>query len=279
MHGQTLYFRRYPTRGLAAHLVGYSTHAVARRARAVDERLPHGLEREPRARRRPRARQAARPARGGNDSGPHAGPARSASRCSGSGASAASVVALEPSTGSVLVMASSPTYDPNLIEKDYRSILRDAADCQQAAPLLNRATQGPRAGLDVQDRHRRGGAGHRALHAGDRVRRSGLLQEYGNKVSTTPTRPARGVRLGDARRGARSTRSTRCSATSARSSARADRAGLWKASASTRFRRSRRPSDERRASGLYKNGKPSSRRTTRARSTPVALAFGQAGCW
>jgi peptidoglycan glycosyltransferase len=42
----------------------------------------------------------------------------------------------------VLVMANSPTYDPNLIETDYRSILRARANCPQAAPLLNRATFG-----------------------------------------------------------------------------------------------------------------------------------------
>jgi penicillin-binding protein A len=53
-----------------------------------------------------------------------------------------SVVAIEPSTGRVLVMASSPTYDPNLIETDYRSILNTRAACSPAAPLLNRATAG-----------------------------------------------------------------------------------------------------------------------------------------
>ena len=30
MNGQTLYFRRYPTRGLAAHVVGYSTQVRSR---------------------------------------------------------------------------------------------------------------------------------------------------------------------------------------------------------------------------------------------------------
>ena len=30
VHGQTLYFRRYPTRGLFAHLVGYSTQVRSR---------------------------------------------------------------------------------------------------------------------------------------------------------------------------------------------------------------------------------------------------------
>ena len=30
MDGRTLYFRRYPTRGLAAHIVGYSTQVRSR---------------------------------------------------------------------------------------------------------------------------------------------------------------------------------------------------------------------------------------------------------
>ena len=47
------------------------------------------------------------------------------------------VVALEPSTGRILVMASYPTYDPNLVDTDFQSVLDQAG-----APLLNRATQG-----------------------------------------------------------------------------------------------------------------------------------------
>jgi penicillin-binding protein A len=53
------------------------------------------------------------------------------------------VVAIEPSTGRVLAMVSSPTYDPNRIVDPVRGSrhmlrLRERAD----APLLNRATQG-----------------------------------------------------------------------------------------------------------------------------------------
>jgi penicillin-binding protein A len=42
----------------------------------------------------------------------------------------------------VLVMASSPTYDPNLIERSFPRATRVSAPCQPASPLLNRATQG-----------------------------------------------------------------------------------------------------------------------------------------
>jgi peptidoglycan glycosyltransferase len=54
-----------------------------------------------------------------------------------------SIVALEPDTGRVLVMASTPTYDPNLIERSFRRATRVPAPCTPASPLLNRATQGP----------------------------------------------------------------------------------------------------------------------------------------
>ena len=54
-----------------------------------------------------------------------------------------SVVALEPRTGRVLVMESSPSYDPNLIEGRFNQATRSpAAQCTTPAPLLNRATDG-----------------------------------------------------------------------------------------------------------------------------------------
>ncbi len=53
-------------------------------------------------------------------------------------------VALEPSTGRVLVMASSPSYDPSLVEGHFGQIARNArnANCKPGAPLVNRATAG-----------------------------------------------------------------------------------------------------------------------------------------
>ena len=52
------------------------------------------------------------------------------------------VAALDPRSGKLLVMASSPSYDPNLVENRFGQIGRITADCRPAAPLVNRASQG-----------------------------------------------------------------------------------------------------------------------------------------
>ena len=53
------------------------------------------------------------------------------------------MVAIEPTTGRVLALASNPTYNPNRVVdpdggRDYVAALRERED----SPLLNRATQG-----------------------------------------------------------------------------------------------------------------------------------------
>ena len=53
-----------------------------------------------------------------------------------------SVVALDPRTGALLVSASRPTFDPNLVENNFAAINNIRASCSPAAPLLNRATDG-----------------------------------------------------------------------------------------------------------------------------------------
>jgi peptidoglycan glycosyltransferase len=51
-------------------------------------------------------------------------------------------VAVEPETGRVLVLYSSPSYNPNLAETNFKAIERSTGPCEPAAPLLDRATQG-----------------------------------------------------------------------------------------------------------------------------------------
>jgi peptidoglycan glycosyltransferase len=143
VNGQTLYFRRYPTGGLAAHVVGYSTQVRSRAGleqsmndfltgsnanltTVVDTRVDKLLGRTV----------------VGNDvvTTLDVRAQRVAVRALGS--NCGSVVAIDPTTGRVLVMANHPTYDPNLVEGRFRQILRTRANCPVPAPLLNRATAG-----------------------------------------------------------------------------------------------------------------------------------------
>ena len=56
------------------------------------------------------------------------------------GTQCGAVVAFDPRTGAVRVLASAPSYNPNAVERNYASIGRIKADCAPAAPLVNRAT-------------------------------------------------------------------------------------------------------------------------------------------
>ncbi|MDH4177211.1 MAG: penicillin-binding protein 2 [Thermoleophilia bacterium] len=141
--GRTLYFRRYPQGGLTAHVVGYST---AGRARAGLERSLNGVltgaDRDLGS-----LVQQSLDELGGK---PIVGDTvvttldldaqrvayeQLGSRCG-------AVAAIDPRTGRVLVMASSPTYDPNLVEERFGEIERITADCAPSAALLNRASAG-----------------------------------------------------------------------------------------------------------------------------------------
>jgi peptidoglycan glycosyltransferase len=141
--GRTFYFREYPQRGLAAHVHGYSTQSRFRTGleRSMNDyltgqnaNLSTVLEtfvdrtkgatiqgNDLRLTLVPRAQRAAQNALG--------------RRCG-------AVVALEPQTGTVLAMYSSPTYDPNLVEEDFDRVTGVGADCRRPDALLNRATAG-----------------------------------------------------------------------------------------------------------------------------------------
>jgi peptidoglycan glycosyltransferase len=143
VQGQTWYLRRYPQNGLTAHPVGYST--VERSRTGLEESLNDYLtgSNADLSTLVDRAADALRGiTRRGNDV--HTTLVARAQRVALQqlAGKCGAVVALEPATGKVLVMASSPTYNPNLVERNFNRIVRDAGPCEPSSPLLNRATQG-----------------------------------------------------------------------------------------------------------------------------------------
>jgi penicillin-binding protein A len=140
---RTLYFRRYPYGPLAAHLVGYSTVGRSRTGleRSLNDYLTAANSNLSTA-----VDKALDELRGeaveGNDVVLNLDlDAQDVAREALAGQCGA-VVALDPITGKVRVMASSPSFDPNLVERRFGEIERTRANCAPAAPLLNRASAG-----------------------------------------------------------------------------------------------------------------------------------------
>ena len=144
VHDKTFYFRTYPEGRTFAHAVGYSTQVRSRAGleqslndylTASNSNLTTVLDRT--------LDKIKGATIKGNDvhltlstKGQQVARAALGTRCG-------SVVAIEPRTGRVLVLASSPSYDPNLIEGHFDQATRaPAAQCSTPAPLLNRATDG-----------------------------------------------------------------------------------------------------------------------------------------
>jgi penicillin-binding protein A len=143
VQGQTWYLREYPADGLVAHLVGYAT--IARSRAGIEKSLNDYLT--------------------GSNASLHTVVDRTLNKLQGLtqegnnvvttidvraqrvaaqrlAGKCGAAVALDPRTGAVLVMASAPTYNPNLIEKQFRRVERASGPCEPAAPLLNRGTDG-----------------------------------------------------------------------------------------------------------------------------------------
>ena len=141
--GRTLYFRRYPSNGLAAHVVGYSTQE---RARAGLERSRNDYLIAANQNLSTVYRRTIDELKGatvtGNDLELTLNLRAQGVAMRALGGRCGSVVALEPATGKVLVMASSPTFDQNTIERDFSAIEQITAPCKPVAPLYNRATYG-----------------------------------------------------------------------------------------------------------------------------------------
>jgi peptidoglycan glycosyltransferase len=138
--GQTLYFRHYPQRGLTAHIVGYSTQVRSRAGLEASENdfltgsntnlstvLDTAFDKLKGATIK------------GNDLVLTLRPGAQRIALNALGGKCGAAVAIEPRTGRVLVSASSPTYDPNLIEGQYNLATRPKFGC---SPLFNRAEAG-----------------------------------------------------------------------------------------------------------------------------------------
>ncbi len=143
--GQVFFFRRYPRHRFAAQVVGYSTQG---RSRAGIERSLNDFLTASNANLSTLFDTTFDRLKGttvkGNDVQLTLNvKAQTVAQNELRGVCGAAV-AINPKTGAVLAMASSPSYDPNLIEtkNGYAKILNTKAACAPASPLLNRATQG-----------------------------------------------------------------------------------------------------------------------------------------
>jgi penicillin-binding protein A len=139
VNGQTLYFRRYPQHTMAAQTVGYST---ASRSQAGLERSENDYLTGSNTNLRSALHKLVGGTVKGNSLLLTLRPAAQRIAQQQLGSRCGAVVAMNVHSGAVYVMASSPTYDPNLIQNDYAKVLRIRGDCGEGSALLNRATNG-----------------------------------------------------------------------------------------------------------------------------------------
>ncbi len=142
--GHTYYLRHYPTGPLAADVVGYSTQG---RSRTGLERSYNDFLTASNSDLHTVLTSTLNSLEGKTVKGNslvltlHLGPQFLAEKALAGQCGAA--VALDIPTGQVLVMATSPTYNPNLVEHHFDQIAKTQAPCFSApAPLINRATAG-----------------------------------------------------------------------------------------------------------------------------------------
>ncbi len=140
---RTLYFRRYPQRELAAHVVGYSTVGRSRTGleRSLNDYLTAANANLSTVVDKVLDELRGRPVKG-NDVVTTLDLDAQQVALEALGENCGAVVALDPRTGKVLVMASSPSFDPNRVETDFESLDSITANCKPASPLLNRASAG-----------------------------------------------------------------------------------------------------------------------------------------
>jgi peptidoglycan glycosyltransferase len=139
-NGRDLYYRTYPQDGLAAQLVGYSSLQASRAGleQQLNDYLTGATGDLGTGLTDLLDRAAGRTVKGNdvvlNLSARGQREALAALRESGR---RGAVVAVDPRTGALLVMASSPSFDPNAVDKDLSK-----AFSAPGSPALNRATQG-----------------------------------------------------------------------------------------------------------------------------------------
>jgi peptidoglycan glycosyltransferase len=138
-----LFFRIYPKGPLTAHVVGYSTAARARTGleKSLNDYLTASNQSLSTFVDRSVAQLRGKPIQG-NDVRLTLNLAAQRVALQALGTKCGAVAALDPRTGAVRVLASSPSFNPNLAERNFGAISRIRADCTPAAPLLNRATAG-----------------------------------------------------------------------------------------------------------------------------------------
>ena len=143
VEGKTLFFRRYPYGPLAAHVVGYSTVGRSRTGleRSLNDYLTASNSSLTTVVDKTLDELRGKPVQG-NDVVTTLDLDAQGVANEALGTNCGAIVALDPRTGKVLVMASSPGFDPNLVEESFGQIERITAECTPAAPLLNRASAG-----------------------------------------------------------------------------------------------------------------------------------------
>ena len=141
--GRTLFFRRYPYGPLAAHVVGYSTVGRSRTGleRSLNDFLTASNSNLSTVLDKTIDELRGKPVQG-NDVVTTLNLDAQEVAAEALGTNCGAVVALDPRTGKLLVTASSPSFDPNLVEENFGRIESITAECEPAAPLLNRASAG-----------------------------------------------------------------------------------------------------------------------------------------
>ncbi len=141
IQGRTWYLRRYPTKGVAAQTVGYST--IERSRTGLEESLNDYLTGS-NANLRTLFDRTVDTLKGitrqGNDVVTTIDVAAQKTAMEALAGKCGAAVALDPRDGRILAIASTPTYDPNLAEKHFAQILGIKGPCEPASPLVNRAT-------------------------------------------------------------------------------------------------------------------------------------------